>query len=118
MALGHAAGLALAIGGPLAPVALATALVTGANGIGRLGAGALADLLPARRILLVAPLLAAAALASLALAPSTALALVVLTVTGFAYGAIASTYPAAVAIYFGIERTGIIFGRVFTAWGA
>jgi OFA family oxalate/formate antiporter-like MFS transporter len=105
MALGHAAGIALAYGGALAPVALATALITGCNGIGRLGAGALADLLPVRRILVAAPLLAAAALAALALVPDLGLALAVLAATGLAYGAMAATYPAAVAIYFGVERT-------------
>jgi OFA family oxalate/formate antiporter-like MFS transporter len=108
MALGHAAGIARAYGGALAPVALATALITGANGVGRLGAGWLADLLPVRRILVVAPLLAAAALAALALVPDSALALVVLTLTGLAYGAMAATYPASVAIYFGVARTATV----------
>lgn len=117
MALGHAAGIALAYGGALAPVALATALVTGCNGVGRLGAGALADLLPVRRILLVAPLLAAAALGALALVPDLSLALAVLATTGLAYGAMAASYPAAVAIYFGVARTGVVYGRVFTSWG-
>ena len=117
MALGHAAGIALAYGGALAPVALATALITGCNGVGRLGAGALADLLPVRRILVAAPLLAAGALAALALSPDLSLALAVLAATGLAYGAMAASYPAAVAIYFGIARTGVVYGRVFTSWG-
>ncbi|MBL8663443.1 MAG: hypothetical protein JNM29_11485 [Candidatus Odyssella sp.] len=118
MALGHAAGIARVYGGALAPVALATALITGANGIGRLGAGWLADALPVRRILVAAPLLAAAALGTLALVPDSALALAVLTATGLAYGAMAATYPASVAIYFGVARTATVYGRVFTAWGA
>lgn len=118
MALGHAAGIARAYGGALAPVALATALITGANGVGRLGAGWLADALPVRRILVAAPLLAAAALGALALVPDSALALAVLTATGLAYGAMAATYPASVAIYFGVARTATVYGRVFTAWGA
>jgi MFS transporter, OFA family, oxalate/formate antiporter len=117
MALGHVAGIARAYGGALAPVALATALIAVANGVGRLGAGWLADLLPVRRILVTAPLLAAAALAALALVPDSALALVVLTLTGFAYGAMAATYPASVAIYFGVARTATVYGRVFTSWG-
>jgi MFS family permease len=118
MALGHAAGIALAYGGVLAPVALATALITGANGVGRLGAGWLADILPVRRILVAAPLLAAMALAALALVPDIGLALAVLVATGLAYGAMAATYPAAVAIYFGVARTATVYGRVFTSWGA
>ena len=117
MALGHAAGIARAYGGAIAPVALATALITGANGVGRLGAGWLADALPVRRILVAAPLLAAAALGALALVPDSALSLAVLTLTGLAYGAMAATYPAAVAIYFGIARTATVYGRVFTSWG-
>jgi len=118
MALGHAAGIALAYGGPLAPVALATALITGCNGVGRLGAGWLADALPVRRILVAAPLVAAAALAALALVPDLGLALAVLAATGLAYGAMAATYPASVAIYFGVARTATVYGRVFTSWGA
>lgn len=118
MALGHAAGIAAAYGGALAPVALATALITGCNGFGRLGAGWLADLLPVRRILMAAPLLAATALAALALVPDIGVALGVLAATGFAYGAMAATYPASCAIYFGVERTAVVYGRVFTAWGA
>ncbi|HEY7607641.1 MAG TPA: hypothetical protein VIF14_00285 [Alphaproteobacteria bacterium] len=118
MALGHAAGIALAYGGALAPVALATALITGGNGVGRLGAGWLADLLPVRRILVAAPLLAALALVALALLPDVNLALAVLTATGLAYGAMAATYPASVAIYFGVARTATVYGRVFTSWGA
>ena len=118
MALGHAAGIALVYGGATAPVALATALIAAGNGIGRLGAGALADLIPVRRILIAAPLAATLALGSLALIPDIGLALVVLAATGFAYGAMAATYPASVAIYFGVARTGQVYGRVFTAWGA
>lgn len=117
MALGHAAGIARAYGGALAPVALATALITGANGAGRLGAGWLADAFPVRRILVTAPLLAAAALGSLALVPDSTLALAVLATVGLAYGAMAATYPASVAIYFGVARTATVYGRVFTAWG-
>ena len=32
-------------------------------------------------------------------------------------GGMAATYPAAVAIYFGVARTALVYGRVFTAWG-
>ncbi len=117
MALGHAAGIALAYGGPLAPVALATALITGCNGVGRLGAGWLADAMPVRHILVAAPLVAALALAALALLPDLGLALAVLAATGLAYGAMAASYPASVAIYFGVARTATVYGRVFTSWG-
>jgi OFA family oxalate/formate antiporter-like MFS transporter len=41
----------------------------------------------------------------------------VLTLTGLAYGAMAATYPASVAIYFGVARTATVYGRVFTSWG-
>ncbi len=116
-ALGHAAGIAGAYGATLAMIALATALTTGANGVGRFVAGWLADIVPVRRLLLVAPLLAVAALLALVIVPSQGLAIVTLGATGLAYGILAAAYPAAVAIYFGIERTGLVYGRVFTAWG-
>lgn len=118
MALGHAAGIAGAYGGAGAPVALAAVLITGGNAVGRLGAGWMADRVPVRRLLALAPVLAAAALLSLALVPDIRLALVTLAATGLAYGMLAAGFPAAVAQYFGVERTGVVYGRVFTAWGA
>jgi MFS family permease len=116
-ALGHAAGIAGAYGASLATIAIATAMTTGANGVGRFAAGWLADFVPVRRLLLLAPLPAAAMLAALLLAPSQTLAIATLVVTGLAYGILAAAYPAAVAIYFGVARTGLVYGRVFTAWG-
>jgi nitrate/nitrite transporter NarK len=116
-ALGHAAGIAAAYGGPAAPLGLATAGIALGNLSGRMGGGWIADLVPVRRSLTVAPLIAAALLAALAAWPSLTLALAALLLTGLAYGILAATYPAAVARYFGAERTGVVYGRVFTAWG-
>ena len=68
-------------------------------------------------MLLFAPLLATATLLALVIMPGKLLAIVSLGATGLAYGLIAASYPAADAIYFGIGRTGLVYGRVFTAWG-
>ena len=40
-----------------------------------------------------------------------------LGVTGFAYGAIISIYPAAIATRFGVVEGVEIYGKVFIAWG-
>jgi MFS family permease len=118
MTLGHAAGIAAAYGAAVSGAALATALVTGGNGAGRIVCGWLADALPVRAVLAGAALLAAAGLFGLALFPSLGAAFVAVAAIGLAYGGMAATYPAATARYFGAERMGVVFGRVFTAWGA
>lgn len=118
MTLGHAAGIAAAHGATVAGAALATALVTGGNGAGRIACGWLADALPVRGVLAGAALLAAAALIGLAAFPGLGAAYVAVAAIGLAYGGMAATYPAATARYFGAERMGVVFGRVFTAWGA
>ena len=69
------------------------------------------------RLLLILPLLSAAALAGQAAIAAGPAALIGLTLTGFAYGAIIAVTPYAVARFYGPERYPAAYGRVFTAWG-
>ncbi len=117
MAIGHAAAIVTATGGGLGMATTGAVLIALGNAAGRLGAGTLADRMPVRAILMAAALLAAAALAGLALFPGPVMALAALSAVGLAYGAMAGGYPAAVAVLFGVDRVGRVYGRVFTAWG-
>lgn len=117
-AIGHATGIARAAGlgdtwVQLAPVAIAAASTAG----GFFG-GALTDRLAPRQLLMALPLLSAAALAWLAVGAEGALLLIGLALIGFAYGAIIAVYPAAIAQRYGPVAGVMVYGRVFTAWGA
>jgi MFS family permease len=117
LAISHAAGMAAAAGATVPMVALAAALISVGNGIGRIVSGTLIDHVSARAILAIAGLISLAAQVFLAAAPAPANAVIALSIVGLAYGMTASGYPAAVSHIFGHERVSAVFGRVFTAWG-
>ena len=117
MALGHAAEIVKAYD-PVAPaVALGAGLITAANGVGRLASGFATDYLRPRTVLLIGKVLAAAVLAALAAFGAAPLVYIVLALIGFAYGSMASGYPAATVQYYGPANLGRVYGRLFSAWG-
>jgi MFS transporter, OFA family, oxalate/formate antiporter len=115
--IGHGAAIVSWLGGGAAALTLGASLAAGGNGVGRLGAGALADRLSVRSILTGGSALAAAALLGLATGPGPVAAVAGLAVSGIAYGALAVAYPVAAARYYGARRTAGVFARIFTAWG-
>lgn len=116
MAIGHAVGIAKTYGvtgsGWLTPT-----VVAACNLCGSLIAGWLADRIPSLRLLILLPLISAAALIGLQIAALPAIAIFSLGLVGFVYGATISVYPAAIAKISGPEESARIYGRVFTAWG-
>ena len=118
MALGHAAAMVNAYDLVAPAAALGAGLITAANGVGRLSSGFATDYWQPRTVLLAAQVLAAVVLAALAAFGSSPLVYIVLTLIGFAYGSMASGYPAATVLYYGPEQLGRIYGRLFSAWGA
>ena len=110
--IGHAAGIATSVG---FSGWIAAATIAACNLIGSLLSGWLSDRAPHRLILTALPLLSAAALLIMPLAPG--LTLVLLGIVGFAYGGTIATYPAAIARRFPGEAGPRAYGRVFTAWG-
>ena len=118
MALGHAAAMVDAYDRVAPAAAFGAGLITAANGVGRLASGFATDYWRPRTVLLGAQLLAALALAALAAFGSAPLVYLVLGLTGFAYGSMASGYPAAALLYYGPARLGPVYGRLFSAWGA
>lgn len=117
MAIGHATGIVSDKGGSAELTVLGVMLIGVGNAIGGTLAGYLADRINARRLLLALPLLSALALSLLLIASEPRLALALLTVIGFGYGAIIVVYPAAVATLFGANEAARVYGIVFTAWG-
>ncbi len=117
MVISHAAGVVAEAGGAAGVATAGVMGVAAGNVTGRLGAGWLTDHLPIRQILVAVMTPAAAGLFILALAPHPIVAVAALSLMGLAYGSLAGCLPAAIALYYGHDRVGSVFGRVFTAWG-
>ncbi|NNE81600.1 MAG: hypothetical protein HKN18_15135 [Silicimonas sp.] len=117
MVIGHAAGI-----GEIATPALvgwhAVMIIAASNLFGSLLGGRAVDRLSPERVLAGLALATAGALAWLALAAAGGVVAALLGVIGFAYGGTIAAYPAAIAKLVGMDRSAVIYGRVFTAWGA
>ena len=116
MAIGHAAGIALAAGASTRLATMAAIAIGIGSAIGGFAAGWLIDRWPLQRALVGLPLLSAAALLALSLVSRAEAAVLLLSLVGFSYGSIIAVYPVAIASCFG-ERGPEAYGRVFTAWG-
>ena len=113
MPLVHLVPLARDLG--LGPVVGATALsALGAGSlVGRLGLGALSDVIGRRPALGLALALQAVGFAGLGLAGSAAGLLGAATVYGFSYGAVTALMPAIVTDFYGAARAGSLVGLIF-----
>jgi len=116
MAIGHAAGIALAAGATTRMATLAAVTIGIGSAIGGFAAGWLVDRWPLQRLLVGLPLLSAVALLSISLVSQAEMVVLLLSLVGFSYGSIIAVYPVAIAACFG-ERGPEAYGRVFTAWG-
>jgi MFS family permease len=117
MSIGHAAGIVAAQGGNLALAVTGTIAINVGNAGGRIAAGALCDRYAPPRVFGLAHLAAGVGFALLLLAPGPSVALMALGFEGLAYGLASGGYPAALGIYFGVERYGRYLGLLITAWG-
>lgn len=116
MAIGHAAGIALAAGAGTALATLAASAIGIGSAFGGFAAGWLVDRWPLKRLLVGLPLLSTAALLIISRPLEAAVVVMLLSLVGFSYGAIIAIYPVAIARHFG-ARGAEAYGRVFTAWG-
>jgi OFA family oxalate/formate antiporter-like MFS transporter len=115
--IGHGAAIVASLGGGAAALTVGASMAAAGNGVGRLGAGGLADRVSVRTVIIGGSLLAAVALLGLAAGPAPAVAVAALGVSGIAYGTIAVAYPVAAARYYGARATAPVYARIFTAWG-
>lgn len=117
MAIGHATAIADQAGLNGQLVLIAPSVLALFSMSGSLLGGWMADRVSFKVTLTVLPLLSALSLALLALFLVDISVLFGIGVTGFAYGAIISIYPAAIATHFGAVEGVRIYGKVFIAWG-
>jgi len=117
MMIGHAAGLMEAHSVSMRLVAWSPVIISVGNGLGRVGAGWLGDLLAIRWVLTAAGAASGGALFVTYLFPGPASVGAALAIVGGGYGIMAAGYPVAVAHYYGAQQMGPVYGRLFTAWG-
>lgn len=117
MAIGHATAIADEAGLNGQLILIAPSVLALFSMSGSLLGGWMADRVSFKVTLTVLPLLSALSLALLALFLVDISVLFGIGVTGFAYGAIISIYPAAIATHFGAVEGVQIYGKVFIAWG-
>jgi hypothetical protein len=116
-ALGHAAGLLASIQAGAAWASAAVGMVTLGNGLGRVLGGWSEEGHDAQRRVALLQGAAAAAFGAMAMFGSPIMQLLGLLVAGIGYGWMAGAFPMMVARYWGVERVGLVYGRLFTAWG-
>ena len=116
MAIGHAAGIAVAKGADLELSTLSAMVIGIGSALGGFLAGGLIDRWPPKRLLVGLPLLSALALIMINLFDSAAMVVAWLSLVGFSYGAVIAVYPVVISDYFG-EQGARAYGLVFTAWG-
>ena len=114
MALGHAAAIVDAVGGPGGATVVVAGLASAAGGA---WIAVTVDRAETARLLRRLPLGSAFVLGVAAVTSNGDVAAVAVAAVAFAYGAVIALYPFAVARTFGGERYPNVYGRVFTAWG-
>lgn len=117
MMIGHAAGLMADHGASARVIAWGPVIISLGNGVGRVAAGWLGDLLAIRWVLTAAGAAGGAVLLAVYVYPDPASVGAALAVMGGGYGIMAAGYPIAVAHYYGADQVGPVYGRLFTAWG-
>ena len=115
--IGHAAGILAAAEGTAASW-LAPSIVAVCSFGASLVLGRLVDRMPGEALGVILSAVTVLALLALVFTQSLPLMLVGLGMVGFAYGGIITVFPALIRQDFGAQMSAIIYGRVFTAWGA
>ena len=116
MAIGHAAGIALANGATTLLSSRAAVTIGVGSTLGGFVAGWLVDRIGSPRLLLGLPLISTLALVALAFVEQAPATVALLSLVGFSYGAVIAVYPVAIAREFGAAGPRV-YGLVFTAWG-
>lgn len=117
MAIGHAAGIVQNLG-ELYSVAIWGAVFIGiGSSLGGFIIGWVIRNENMNFYLTSLPIISALFLAILVFIDQPIMAIALLSVVGFAYGALIAVYPFAISVYFGDAQGPKVYGWVFTAWG-
>lgn len=117
MAMGHAAGIVTAAGGSEEDGLKGVIALTFANAIGGFSAGYLADRHPGHVLLCALGTSSAVALLVLVVTRETILAVAMLALVGYCYGAMIALFPIVTSLIFGRNAYALAYGRIFTSWG-
>ncbi|MEZ5924893.1 MAG: MFS transporter [Hyphomicrobiaceae bacterium] len=117
MAIAHAAGIVAALGGDGLLIALSATILALGNVVGSLAGGRIADTLAPHSSLSGTIALGAIATLALSVVTSPVVAVMLLAMAGFAYGALIALIPAVIGHLAPENARATVFGRVFTAWG-
>ncbi len=116
MAIGHAAGIALAKGAGPAQATLAAVAIGCGSALGGFASGWLVDRVKSSLLLIGLALLSMLALLSINVFTDPLRVIGALTAVGFGYGSIIAIYPVAISDCFA-DAGPRAYGLVFTAWG-
>ncbi len=117
MVTAHAAGIVSLLGGSVFADTLSVTALAAGNAVGSILGGRMTDTWSPRVCLASAATLAGLASLGLAASPPLLMALALLALAGFAYGALISIVPRAVDRMSPAGAGTRAFGRIFTAWG-
>ena len=117
MAIGHAAGIVQSLGGEYKTAIWGAVFIGIGSTIGGFFIGFVIHSRNMHIWLIRLPLLSALSLGLLTLTSNPIAAIAILSVIGFAYGAVISVYPFTISELFGNQSGPRVYGLVFTAWG-
>lgn len=113
--IGHSSQLATSVG---LSATLLTAAIGVANGVGRLGGGAVTDRIGIRVVIVALSLMMSCALLVAATSRNAAPLALAIVVAGLIYGAASAAFPALLMRQTSVERFPRRFAILFAAWGA
>ena len=118
MIIGHAVPLINSFGGSASTSITAITLMTLGSGIAGIFAGWLVDRFGCKRPLLAILMINALAILALSIMTNINLLLILLVLIASLYGAVIAIYPTLVSHIVGNNLSAVVYGKVFTAWGA
>ena len=118
MIIGHAVPLINSFGGSASTSITAITLMTLGSGIAGIYAGWLVDRFGCKRPLLAILMINALAILALSIMTNINLLLILLVLIASLYGAVIAIYPTLVSHIVGNNLSAVVYGKVFTAWGA
>ena len=117
MAIGHAAGIVQSLGGEYRTAVWGAVFIGIGSTAGGFFIGFIINPQNMHRWLIKLPLISALSLGLMTLTVDPLIAIVLLSIVGFSYGAVISVYPFTISELFGNQSGPRIYGQVFTAWG-
>lgn len=117
MAIGHAAGIIHLLEGDYSTATRGAVFIGVGSALGGFLTGLRISPQNLKQFITALPILSAVVLILLTMAATSTVAIALLSVVGFSYGALIALYPYAIRLHFGAQQSAKIYGQIFTAWG-